>query len=203
MKINIGCGRELKRGWINADNTKKKKTLEWHPSQRALGFIIELFDATERWPYDDNVFDYVLSEHMIEHVPEKKGLFLLQEAYRTLKPGGVIRIACPERERFEKLRGQDSHSYVKEYFKIIFKRTPKKGAANNVVDRTLNAQGHVWVPTTNQLINQIKKAGFKNVKEVEYGVSEHKELNGIEMLEGRHTTLRKWETVSVEGTKPQ
>jgi SAM-dependent methyltransferase len=42
------------------------------------------------------VFDYVFSEHMIEHVPYKEGLFMLSEACRVLKPGGRIRIGTPD-----------------------------------------------------------------------------------------------------------
>jgi SAM-dependent methyltransferase len=202
MKINIGCGRELKEGWINADNTRKEKTLVWQKEMREEGYMIIDLDATKPWPYDDEIFDYVFSEHMIEHVPGSAGLFMLQEAYRSLKPGGVIRIACPERTRFEQMRGNDKHPYVKEYFKVIFNNRPvRPGSANRVVHRTLNEQGHVWVPTVPELIAQIQKAGFTDVKEVDYGVSEHEELNRIELLEGKHAELRKFETISVEGTK--
>ena len=59
-------------------------------------------------------------------------------------------------------------------------------------------QGHVWVPTTQQLIDQVAKAGFVDVKSVEYGKSEHEAFNGIEVNDG----VRNWESVVVEGTKP-
>lgn len=188
MKINIGCGWECRDGWINADNTSK-----W----QAVNYPITKMDATEQWPYEDDTFEYVLSEHMIEHVPEQKGLFMLSEAFRTLKVGGVIRISCPDREFAEKLPGQDTHPFVDAYCRKIFNRPAQQGDAARISSRTLNEQGHVWVPTAQQLIEQLEKAGFSNVKRVEYGISEHAAFNGIEVNDG----VRNWESVCVEGVK--
>lgn len=188
MKINIGSGWECREGWINADNT---------PKPQAKDYPITFMDATAPWPYEDSIFDYVLSEHMIEHVPEQKGLFMLTEALRTLKPGGAIRVSCPDREFMEKLPGQDNHEFVINYCEKIFKRPVRAGDAARIADRTLRGQGHVWVPTPAQLKSQLEVAGFDNVKICAYGVSEHEEFNNIEIDDG----VRCWESVCVEGTK--
>lgn len=188
MKINIGCGWECKEGWINVDNTTK-----W----QAKDYPITFMDVTKPWPYDDNTFDYAISEHMIEHVPEQKGLSMLKEAHRTLKPGGVVRIVCPDREFNEKLPGQDDLEFVHNYMELIFKRKAKPGDAAKISNRTLNEQGHVWVPTGPQLKAQVEKAGFKNVKLCKYGISEHSALNDVDIDDG----IRCWESICVEGTK--
>ena len=61
-KINLGCGWECRDGWLNVDNTQKPQK-ENYP--------IEFMDVTKTWPYEDNYFDYALSEHMIEHIRDK------------------------------------------------------------------------------------------------------------------------------------
>ena len=188
MKINVGCGWECREGWLNVDNTTKAQSVNYP--------IIKM-DATIVWPYADQTFDHVLSEHMIEHVPEEKGLFMLKEAYRTLKFNGVARITCPNRTFAESLPGKDEHSFVDAYARKIFQRPPRKGDANIISNRTLNEQGHLWVPTPEQLILQLIKAGFSDVKQVEYGKSEHADFNGIELNDG----VRNWESVCVEGIK--
>lgn len=188
MKINIGCGWECKEGWVNVDNTSK-----W----QAKNYPITFMDATKPWPYDDNTFDYAISEHMIEHISEHKGLFMLKEAFRTLKLHGVIRIICPDREFSENLPGQDDLEYVQNYAKLIFKRKAIPGDAAKISNRTLRQQGHVWVPTGSQLKKQIEKAGFKNVKICKYGISEHNVLNNVDINDG----IRCWESVCMEGIK--
>tara|TARA_B000000609_G_scaffold91916_1_gene69765 strand:- start:2010 stop:2582 length:573 start_codon:yes stop_codon:yes gene_type:complete len=188
-KINLGCGWECRDGWLNVDNTQKPQK-ENYP--------IEFMDVTKTWPYEDNYFDYALSEHMIEHIRDKDNLFMLKEALRTLKPGGVIRITCPDRTFYENLvKLGDHHPFVINYSQKIFNRKTELGMAQKIMMRTLNEQGHVWIPTEQMLVNQLKKAGFKKVKSCKYGVSEHSELNGIELNDG----VRNYESLCVEGTK--
>lgn len=188
MKINIGCGWECRDGWLNVDNTSKPQ---------AKNYPITFLDVTKPWPFVTDTFDYALSEHMIEHIPEEKGLFALTEALRTLKPNGVIRISCPDREFAEALPGKDDHEFVINYCRKIFGREAKPGDAKTIAHRALNEQGHVWVPTPAQLKAQLEKAGFRNVKICQYGISEHEVFNGIELNDG----VRNWESVCVEGTK--
>lgn len=188
MKINVGCGWECKEGWLNVDNTEK-----W----QRVNYPLTYMDATVKWPYEDDTFEYALSEHMIEHVPEEKGLVMLKEALRTLKPGGVMRVSCPDRDFSEELRGKNYPDYIKNYCKFVWKRTPQPGDLEKIAYRTLNEQGHVWVPTTSQLVAQFEKAGFKDVKACKYGISEHAALNAVDINDG----IRQYESVYVEGTK--
>ena len=99
MKANIGCGWECRDGWLNLDSTQKPQR-ENYP--------ITFMDVTKTWTYDDNTFDYILSEHMIEHMEDSLGLFAITEAHRTMKEGGVIHISCPDRDFYEKLQSKEN-----------------------------------------------------------------------------------------------
>lgn len=190
-KINVGCGWECRDGWINVDNTQKPQR---------TNYPITYMDSTDIWPYPDNHFDAVLSEHMIEHLPEEKGLFFLQEAFRTLKVGGVIRISCPEKQFHLDLK-DDGHPFLDEYAKLIYKRPAQKGDAQRIRHRALNMQGHVWVPTVDELLSQISRAGFCNVTHKEFGVSDYEVFDGIELQDGFGAHIRKYESVCVEAMK--
>src|SRR3989344_4122016 len=53
LKLNIGCGPNLKQGWINID---------FRPDSD-LGL-----DLRENLPFDDNCCDLIYSEHFMEHI---------------------------------------------------------------------------------------------------------------------------------------
>ena len=81
-KLQLGCQLNLLPDWLNAD-------LIPFP----LGVVY--LDATKRFPFHDETFDYVFSEHLIEHLPYESGCFMLGECFRVLKPGGKLRTATP------------------------------------------------------------------------------------------------------------
>lgn len=83
-KLNIGAGSHpntLKRdGFINCD---------LYPGPG----IDKVFDATERWPFEDNSIGAVRSNHVLEHLHNYEGFF--KEMHRCLVPNGVAIITVP------------------------------------------------------------------------------------------------------------
>ena len=53
-------------------------------------------DASKPFSFRDSTFDYIFSEHQIQCLSYTKGLFMLKECLRVLKPGGLIRIVTPD-----------------------------------------------------------------------------------------------------------
>lgn len=68
-KLHIGCGKHFLEGWLNSD---------FFPKLDNVAHI----DATKPYPFNDETFDFVFSEHTIEHVPYTKGLSMLKECFR-------------------------------------------------------------------------------------------------------------------------
>jgi SAM-dependent methyltransferase len=82
-KLQIGAGTNPLTGWLNTD---------YEPTTNTMVFL----NATKPFPFRDALFDYVFSEHMIEHISYKEGLFMMKEVFRVLKPGGKVWIATPD-----------------------------------------------------------------------------------------------------------
>ncbi len=82
-KLQIGAGENPLPGWLNTD------------LEPVIPGVLYL-DALERLPFPNETFDYVFSEHMIEHIPYSHGVQMLKEIFRILRVGGRVRIATPD-----------------------------------------------------------------------------------------------------------
>ena len=86
-KIHYACGRvHLGEGWLNVDI---------RPSGPANYRYVNLID---RHPFPDGCFRFGLCEDFIEHVGQADAFVFLIEVYRTLLPGGVLRLSSPSCE---------------------------------------------------------------------------------------------------------
>ncbi len=81
-KLQVGAGENFLPDWLNTDID---------PVLENIAYL----NVTEQFPFVDHTFDYIFSEHLIEHLSYKEGLFMLREMFRILKPGGKVRIATP------------------------------------------------------------------------------------------------------------
>lgn len=80
-KLNLGCGRGIKEGWINIDR---------------LNFGQEIVrDITKGLPLNDDSIDGIHSEHCLEHIEREDVPFIWEEIYRVLKSGGIAEITVP------------------------------------------------------------------------------------------------------------
>ena len=64
--------------------------------------------------FGDGSVDYILAEHVIEHVPCRAALQFLEECYRVLRPNGVARIIVPGLERYARRAGWEHLEYMKK-----------------------------------------------------------------------------------------
>lgn len=83
MKIDIGGGTLLARGYINLDPT--------HGS----GAWKRMAQDTP-WPTGDNTVDAVRASHVMEHIPSGQDrITVMNEVWRVLKPGHDFTIIVP------------------------------------------------------------------------------------------------------------
>lgn len=87
MKINLGCGRDIRRGYVNVDFRQT------HDS-------VVLANVMEGLPFDDECADEVLALDFLEHFPTRDLVgVVLPEILRLLRPGGVMVARMPDLQR--------------------------------------------------------------------------------------------------------
>lgn len=87
-------------GWLNTDFIFTRLPVGFVCEDWRTGRYILRQDAGHRWPFEDNSFEAVYSEHMFEHILPMDGSTFLKEMYRVLKPGGVLRVTTPDLEKY-------------------------------------------------------------------------------------------------------
>lgn len=83
--LNVGCGSKFSKDWTNVDMVKSSPYVETH-------------NILKGFPYPDNCFDAVYHSQVLEHIPKDKAFKFLGECNRVLKPGGILRVVCPNWE---------------------------------------------------------------------------------------------------------
>jgi SAM-dependent methyltransferase len=72
-------------------------------------------DLTTTWPFKDTSFDSVVTAEVLEHIPREGNVTILREAFRCLKPAGVMLIGMPVNTRvrkFHDLKGEEKMGHV-------------------------------------------------------------------------------------------
>jgi len=166
---------------------------------------IYYLDATRPFPFPSSSFDFIFSEHMIEHISFVEGLKLLAECRRILRPGGVVRAATPNLRTILALIADSdgNEAYLRwavQEFNLPKAPFPK---APGVINNFFRAWGHQFIYDPEVLRNAMEQAGFGEIVQCEVGASRHLLLQGLERHGQRWTEwINKFETMVFEGTVP-
>ena len=98
-KLNLGSFVTMFHyGWMNID----KVNLAEFAQKNCYRFIQSDLEQGFAGGPSDSV-ELICASHLIEHLDPVAGIKLLKECRRVLRPGGVIRIACPDAKRIMQL----------------------------------------------------------------------------------------------------
>lgn len=92
-RVHYACGRRVLAGWVNVDMFDD--AYPYGPPEEELRRQIVYADLRAPHPFPDNWFQYGYSEDFLEHLTQADSLIFLSEAFRTLRPGGVLRVSTP------------------------------------------------------------------------------------------------------------
>lgn len=87
--FNVGAGSFSHPYWTNLDHATE------HYKGAQAQFIEHDLMSLKPFPVESGVGDAVYFSHVLEHVSDEAALKAVAEAYRVLKPGGVVRITGP------------------------------------------------------------------------------------------------------------
>jgi predicted SAM-dependent methyltransferase len=189
-KLHIGGGVRRLDGWLNTD-------IELLPGVMQM-------DATQPFPFVDAVFNYVFTEHMIEHLPFEGAVLMLNECHRVIKTGGVIRVTTPNLHSFVGLYGKTlshlQHDYMNWFCKVVL--SPDCAATPaNAINAMFRQWGHQFIYDEDTLTNALRKAGFGEIRRYSLMQSEQQELRNLENVERYPEGFLDFESLALEARK--
>lgn len=82
MRLNLGCGRDVREGWVNIDCAPLP----------GIDHVVD-FDGKPVLPFADDSVTYSEGSHVIEHLRDP--LPFMEELWRVTAPGGRALFRCP------------------------------------------------------------------------------------------------------------
>jgi predicted SAM-dependent methyltransferase len=165
--LNIGCGSTFLEDWFNLDNSPNA-FLSKIPGIRFILYKLKLIssnhyhvkwpkniiyrDLSKKLPFSDNYLEYIYTSHCLEHLSKSNLEFILREIYRSLKPGGIVRIVLP-----------DLKFYINEY--VSNEGNPTRAdifmKGLNVINKSRDP--HLWMYDKDSIKHKLISNGFQEI----------------------------------------
>lgn len=225
--LHLGCGLNTPEGWINLDGSwnarlakhtimrRLLKTLHMLPSgllDIPWSSDILIHDVRKSLPFQCQSLCAIYASHLLEHLYLEEAKRLLKECFRTLQPGGVLRMVVPDLraiilEYMEQKTPSDLSNEMKENSradrlnKSLSLRNPEPPSGNifyRVYTAAKNFHIHKWAYDADSLAIYFGWAGFVDVREMQFHQSRIEEIQKIEQAE----RVLNGAGVCIEGIKP-
>jgi len=166
MKLNVGSscarGEYKEKEWVNLDMLKVAR--------------VNVVASGEFLPFRDDTFDEIRIIHVLEHVRRDKASVVLREAHRVAKSGAVVYVETPNlKELVRNLHLAFVHSdnvASHKWTTSIYGKSDRIGME------------HYWGYTSDTLSGLLTEAGFSNVHEPNYHISQHHRQEPVILLSG-------------------
>lgn len=172
-KLHLGSFDEVHEGWLNTDVTPHlwlarvpgaARVLRatgvlsderWAKHRSGAFRAVHYLDAARRWPWPDDSLEAVFTSHVLEHLTPGEAEALLREARRTLRPGGIVRVAVPDLDA--EVAGYDPANPDAFLEGLLQSR-----------ERTTSRHRHWWHYNEASLRALLVRAGFRDVTRCGY-----------------------------------
>ena len=145
-----------------------------------------LWDLKKGIPFADGIFDGVYLCHLLEHIDREDEPYFLQECFRVLRPGGILRIVVPDlgtlarryiacMDRLPDKATMEEHTLAVEgMIDQMVVRIPRDRKGQRLFIRVLenlvvgdtakNGALHRWMYDRFSLDHLMRKAGFRDIR---------------------------------------
>src|SRR5512136_1625227 len=106
MRLNLGCGKHYKEGFLNID------AFDTTVADRIM--------SVEDLRFPSNTIETIEANQLLEHLGYSHTIYALAEWFRVLKPGGTLRIETPDLESTMRTYLEGDHEVKKQTLTWIY-----------------------------------------------------------------------------------
>ena len=146
---------------------------------------VEWGDIVKGLPISDASCKAIYCSHVLEHMSLDECKKALSNTLQYLRPGGVFRLVLPDLEYF-----------VNEYIADVSDDSASRFMVGTSLgiekrDRTLSgllkhwmgSSSHLWMWDYKSMSNELREAGFNDIRRSEFGDSNVNEFKNVEVLD--------------------
>lgn len=168
IKLNLGCGKLLKKEFINIDLTKSGDLR---------------LDLRKTLPFKNNSVDHIHSEHFFEYINylDSTAINCLRDYLRVLKKGGKLTMILADMEKIFKAYVNKDVKFLEGITNITnhIPQSKKYASLIDYVNYVSYFLGyHNYCYDYEKICLLLKSVGFKNIKKHEFNPNE---LKGYDM----------------------
>lgn len=155
------------------------------------------YDVARGIPLDEGSMEGINLSHVLEHFDFKTGQGLLRECFRILRPGGIIRVSCPDLKKYAAAYVSHDEQFWNRVGSLPYCNYPAMPTAGAILaGKAYDAHnGHLWFYDAETAMAVLREVGFRTAAEKSLHESD---LPAIEEIEPR---FRAVESFYVEGLK--
>lgn len=190
-RLHLGASNRVLPHWLNTDIS---------PTEN-----VSYLDATRPFPFLDATFDFIYTEHMIEHLPYADAQFMISECQRVMKPGGVLRIITPDLNTLLLTTNHPANPQAEAYLRWMTKTfipDAPKCSPSYVINAMFRMWGHQFIYDLDSLSSLLSSAGFINITQCSINDSSHSDLMNLSNADRYPPSLLDFESLCVEATHP-
>jgi predicted SAM-dependent methyltransferase len=189
MYIQYGCGLSAPKGWVNYDSSPSliiskipllrivlRKHIPLFPSNVKYGDIVKGLKL------EKSSCQGIYASHVLEHLSLTDLRIALKNTYNLLVKDGIFRLVVPDLEwsinKYYKSNLPDrSYEFLQDTHLGIIKREKGiTGAFRNILGNSI----HLWMWDYESLRNELKNAGFINIRRAEFNDSVDQNFKKVE-----------------------
>jgi predicted SAM-dependent methyltransferase len=226
-RLNLGCGLQTPRGWLNVDGSYNARLAKHPLIRRALALLhllpadtlnvpwsssIFIHDIRKPLPFSDGSVAAIYASHVLEHLYHEEAQRLVKESLRVLAKGGILRVVVPDLEAiireyigerpFGTLTGETAHlcraDRVNQRLLMRYPTPANPHVLYRIYDSWKDFHSHKWMYDAESLIELLEVGGFIEVRHREYLESEIEDIGALE----EQSRVVNGAGVCVEGVKP-